>query len=196
MKKFILGLILLPFALSINAQKGMHAVGANVSYVISNGYTTYGYDYDDGYCCYLNNYFSGGIKYQYYVTNYIRFSGTIKYLSTEVDDEYDKLKGFDVSLDSHLFITKPSRLRSYGILGLTTGYQSLFEDEGGWEWVKERSRLGVNYGLGIQFEPKARITLQMEAIGHIGFPRKDKDYYGHEHAFDNFQISIGAVYNI
>lgn len=195
MKKFIFGLILLPFALSINAQKGMHSVGANVSYNIFNNKLA-DYGYWDGYSIEQDNKFGLGLKYQYYVTNYFRFSCSIKGVLTGMDvlyDDYEEygyhIRGVDVSLDSHWFITRPSRLRPYGIIGLSTGcIKNTFD--------YDDSYLGINYGAGIQYETNNRITLQMEIIGRYGFPRASS-YDGEiERPFDNFQISIGAVYNI
>lgn len=195
MKKFILGLILLPFALSINAQKGMHSVGANVSYYMINNKLS---DYWYGYSIEQEDKFGLGIKYQYYVTNYFRFSCSIKgfniYMNILDDDdsyieEVYKIRGIDVSLDSHWFITRPSRLRPYGILGLSTGkIENTFD--------RDESHLGINYGAGIQYETNNRITLQMEIIGRYGFPRTSSYEEELERPFDNFQISIGAVYNI
>lgn len=194
MKKFILGLILLPFALSINAQKGMHAVGANVSYYMFNNKLA---DYWEDSSIEQDNKFGLGLKYQYYVTNYFRFSCSIKGFNIYMDvlddnkgyiAEVYKIRGIDVSLDSHWFITRPSRLRPYGILGLSTGrIENTFD--------YDESHLGINYGAGIQYETNSRITLQMEIIGRYGFPRTS-DYEDIERPFDNFQISIGAVYNI
>ena len=104
-------------------------------------------------------------------------------------DEVYKIRGVDVSLDSHWFITRPSRLRPYGILGLSTGrIENTFD--------RDESHLGINYGAGIQYETNNRITLQMEIIGRYGFPRTSSYEEELERPFDNFQISIGAVYNI
>lgn len=143
-KKFLATLLcLLSLCTYGYAQKGMQSVGLNVSYnddidLDDKDHLGIG----DGY-----RGFSIGAKYQYYLTNYIRLSPTVKYVSMEdsqfensyfydsdyyhqleipsyVTWEHEKvsMQGIDVSLDIHWFFTKVRRIRSYFITGLSTGY--------------------------------------------------------------------------
>lgn len=147
-KRFLATLLcLLSFCTYGFAQKGMHSVGLNVSYnddidISNQDFFDLGIGLGDGY-----RGFSIGAKYQYYLTNYIRLSPTIKYVSMEnsrfensyfydsdyyyqlgipnsVIWEHEKvsMQGIDASLDIHWFFTKVRRVRSYFITGLSVGY--------------------------------------------------------------------------
>lgn len=113
------------------AQKGMHSVGLNVSY-------------NDDFS--RNKGLGLGVKYHYYLSNYIRVSPTIKWVSMkEVFEDYAvqgkidydgivmpiyrsrygelKTTGLDVSVDFHWFFIPPhNRLRPYLITGVSSGF--------------------------------------------------------------------------
>ena len=111
------------------AQKGLQSVGMNVSY-------------NDDFS--HNKGLGLGVKYHYYLSNYIRVSPTIKWVSMKevFEDEtyqgendytgmpyynslYGKLKttGLDVSIDFHWFFIPPhNRLRPYLITGVSSGF--------------------------------------------------------------------------
>ncbi len=147
-KRFLATLLcLLSFCTYGFAQKGMHSVGLNVSYnddidISNQDFFDLSIGLGDGY-----RGFSIGAKYQYYLTNYIRLSPTVKYVSMEnsqfensyfYDSDYYQqlgipsyvtwrhekvsMQGFDVSLDIHWFFTKVRRIRSYFITGLSVGH--------------------------------------------------------------------------
>lgn len=143
-KKFLATLLcLLSLCTYGYAQKGMQSVGLNVSYnddIDFNKKDLIGMG--EGYRGY-----SIGAKYQYYLTNYIRLSPTVKYVSMEDSQfensyfydsgysyqlgipsyvvwEHEKvsMQGIDASLDIHWFFTKVRRIRAYFITGLSVGY--------------------------------------------------------------------------
>lgn len=111
------------------AQKGLQSVGMNVSY-------------NDGFS--HNKGLGLGVKYHYYLSNYIRVSPTIKWVSMKevfedyacqgkdydidmpyYNSRYGKLKttGLDVSIDFHWFFIPPhNRLRPYLITGVSSGF--------------------------------------------------------------------------
>lgn len=111
------------------AQKGQQSVGMNVSY-------------NDNFS--RNKGLGLGVKYHYYLSNYIRVSPTIKWVSMrEVCDDYAyqgenhytntyyyqasyervKTSGIDISVDFHWFFIPPyNRLRPYLITGVSCGF--------------------------------------------------------------------------
>lgn len=129
-KKFLATLLcLLSLCTYGYAQKGLQSVGMNVSY---------NDDFSD------NKGLGLGVKYHYYLSNYIRVSPTIKWvsmndvfedyayqgISSDIDmpyyySLYGKLKttGLDVSVDFHWFFIPPyNRLRPYLITGVSSGF--------------------------------------------------------------------------
>lgn len=130
------------------AQKGMHSVGLNVSY-------------NDDFS--RNKGLGLGVKYHYYLSNYIRVSPTIKWVSMkEVFEDYAyqgesaynsmpfynsrygtlKTTGLDVSVDFHWFFIPPhNRLRPYLITGVSSGFLKAKATMDSYCWgYKESSR--------------------------------------------------------
>lgn len=124
------------------AQKGMHSVGLNVSY-------------NDDFS--RNKGLGLGVKYHYYLSNYIRVSPTIKWVSMkEVVEDYShqgdedyyydmpyyrsyytdvKTSGLDVSVDFHWFFTPSyNRLRPYLITGVSSGFLKAEATYESYEW--------------------------------------------------------------
>ena len=128
-RRFLATLLCLFFLCTYGyAQRGLQSVGMNVSY-------------NDDFS--RNKGFGIGVKYHYYLSNYIRVSPTIRWiLMTEMNCERDAYKGMDeeigmpyyrstktdakttgldMSVDFHWFFIPPNRLRSYLITGISYG---------------------------------------------------------------------------
>ena len=128
------------------AQKGLQSVGMNVSY-------------NDDFS--HNKGLGLGVKYHYYLSNYIRVSPTIKWVSMkEVIEDYShqgesryngmlyysscyervKTSGLDVSVDVHWFFIPPyNRLRPYLITGVSCGFLKAERIEEYYRWEYEES---------------------------------------------------------
>lgn len=181
------------------AQKGLQSVGMDVSY---------NHDFNS------NKGLSFGVKYHYYLSNYIRVSPTIKWVSMkEVLADYNgfrplysyaKTSGLDVSVDFQWFIIPPyNRLRPYLITGVSSGYLKAeaierFEsqNEKGW-WS---SKFALNYGIGLNWEISPAISLQFETTRREEISNNsrvifDAHWFYSTRPFTYIQIAIGAVYN-
>lgn len=143
------------------AQKGLQSVGMNVSY-------------NDDFS--HNKGLGLGVKYHYYLSNYIRVSPTIKWVSVKEvceDDTYQgedyytnmpyyrsyydrvKTSGLDVSIDFHWFFIPPyNRLRPYLITGFSSGFLKAEEIEEFYRWEYKESILDYGVDTGEYSESK------------------------------------------
>ena len=171
MKKVLFVIVAL-FAFSMQgvAQKGMQGFGVNLAANVSLG------DQDGAG-------FGGGLKYQYNITDYLRFEPSFCYYAVS-DNAFDML-GF---ANMHIFFSSPKAFRPYlfaglGYIDFSDSYYSYYHDK------KERETegdFGFDVGLGLDYRMSHNFSLQVEAGAVIGVG--DDDHFG-------AKINIGFCYN-
>lgn len=179
MKKILL-LLLVAMSVSLSgfAQKGRQAVGVDIlpSWFFKTGSTALG----------------GGIKYQYYLTDYIRLNPNINYARFWYQDSYDKysnyLNSLQIGTDLDVFLTPYYRFRPYIITGI---YYQLMKNKSGNE-----KRPAINLGIGLDYRITYELSLQAElSYNSPVFGINKYVYSAKVFHYRSIKLGIGLTYN-
>lgn len=131
MKKLIVLFSMMFFIMTNSfAQKGIQSVGVHLNY--GTEIETIGI----------------GMKYQYNLTNHIRFEPSMNYFFEKNDIDM-----FDINFNAHYILPLDSNIRVYPLAGLTfTRWNLDLPDLDGWNNEGKKNKLGVNLGAGAEFD--------------------------------------------
>lgn len=178
-KSLLLLLVAMSVSLSGFAQKGRQAVGVDIlpSWFFKTGSTALG----------------GGIKYQYYLTDYIRLNPNINYArfwyQCSYFDEYSNyLNSLQIGTDLDVFLTPYYRFRPYIITGIY------------YQWMKDKSNSGkrpaINLGVGLDYRITYELSLQAElSYNSPVFEINESVYSAKVFHYRSIKLGIGLTYN-
>ena len=131
MKKLIVLFSMMFFIITYSsAQKGIQSAGIHLSY--GTEIETVGM----------------GMKYQYNLTNHIRFEPSMNYFF-----EKDNIDMFDINFNAHYILPLENNIRVYPLAGVTfTRWNLDLPDLDGWNNDGKKNKFGVNLGAGAEFD--------------------------------------------
>lgn len=170
-KLFILLLMAVTFCEYAEAQKGTHSLGLNIGTNFNGGSQ--------------HPVLGGGLKYQYYILNFIRIEPSAMVYPEELENTLYA----SIMLNGHFFLVSPKKWRPYIFAGF--GYLSYkeiihsgnYQGSHEYQWSHEDEGIGFNGGVGLDYRFSYHWSLQTE-IGLLG---------NIEHQV--FNANIGISYN-
>ena len=142
MKKLVLVICMFFACMGVSfAQQGIQAVGVHLSYGTE-----------------IEN-VGLGIKYQYNITNNLRFEPSMEYFFKK-----DNVDMYDINMNIHYLFPIQNQVRIYPLLGFTYTHWSLDMGElEGLDVNANESKFGANLGAGIEFDIANNWMMNFEA---------------------------------
>ena len=138
MKKLIVLFSMMFFIITYSsAQKGIQSAGIHLSY--GTEIETVGI----------------GMKYQYNLTNHIRFEPSMNYFF-----EKDNIDMLDINFNAHYILPLENNIRVYPLAGVTfTRWNLDLPDLDGWNNDGKKNKFGVNLGAGAELGIYNRLSI-------------------------------------